>query len=526
MKKQDLSFTETNRFSDIFTDFITGNESLQPFYGKPASLNAFKEQLDLKKAVFTAEKRKALTEHLKAQYTRAGLPLDGLDLLLDENTFTLTTGHQLNLATGPLYFHYKILTVIRAAETLKEAFPEYNFMPVYWAASEDHDIDEIRFFNLFGKKITWETEQQGPVGHFSNEGIPDILRALNDNTEPLLSAYENSETLSEATQKIVYSLYAKHGLIVLDADSARLKQEFTEIMKTELTEHPSRKAILKSSENLEQKGYKAQIYPREINLFFIENGRRERIEKDGSIYRLTESRDQFSEEEIFRLLEEKPECFSPNVALRPLYQEVVLPNLSYTGGPGELAYWLQLKGVFDHFEVPFPILLPRKFLLYISPATSERIKKLDVSITELFTEFKNLKKPYLERISGTEINLSEEKKQLNDIFEHLAEKVKQVDNSLLGAVGQQKKGVFKSFAQFEKRIRKTEEQRHETALKQLEKLQDKLFPGGGLQERYDNFLNFYINDKDFLNKIYEQLDPFDFRFMVLIEEKVKEAAGV
>ena len=167
MKKHCVDLKKTGHFSTFFLDYLEGKESLRPFYSHLPNLESFDAAIKAKQ--FSADKRQVLVEVLESQY--AGVPLAPaaaaqLEALRDEKTFTVTTGHQLNLFTGPLYFIYKLVTVINLAKRLKEAYPAYHFVPVYWMATEDHDAAEINYFKLDGETYRWESSQKGAVGEF------------------------------------------------------------------------------------------------------------------------------------------------------------------------------------------------------------------------------------------------------------------------------------------------------------------------------------------------------------------------
>jgi uncharacterized protein YllA (UPF0747 family) len=213
-------------------------------------------------------------------------------------------------------------------------------------------------------------------------------------------------------------------------------------------------------------------------------------------------------------LESNPERFSPNVILRPLYQEVILPNLSYTGGPAEVAYWLQLKGVFDEAGVPFPILVPRNFALVVNRATAKKQVKLGLSDQDLFRSFQELKVAYLNK-AGAGFAIDSERKTFEKITESLSAKAFEIDPSLKSWIGAEMAKAAKSLDNIEKRLKKTEENKHETDLSQLEKLKDRLFPNRIPQERVENFLNYYINDPGFIESLISAFDPFDMQMYLL-----------
>lgn len=506
-----LRIEETHQFSSLLSDFINRKETLAPFYDQFPDLQGFEKQINLKK--IPTESRQTLVKVLTKQYEGVSNPPD-FSVLLQENAFTVTTGHQLNLCTGPLYVIYKLITTINLAKRLKSQFPDYDFVPVYWMATEDHDFAEINHFTLFGKTYTWQTDLNGAVGRMNPQGALDELA---DKPEFFARAYGQAPTLSSAVRTYTHELLGNEGLVCLDADDSDLKRLFASVVRDELLHHTAYGKVIEQSAKLTAAGYSTQVTPREINLFYLTDGLRERIVKEGDGYRVLNTDLRFSEAEILQLLEDEPEKFSPNVILRPVYQEVILPNLAYIGGPGELAYWLQLKSVFEHYGLPYPILMPRNLALVINAASVKRMEKLGVSIEELFWDEVKLRKTFVERNSQHTLDLSTDIQQLTLIFEQVLAKALLIDKTLEGVVNGEKQKTLNAFDNLEKRLKKAEERNQETEVNQLIGLKNKLFPGGGLQERSENFLNFYLNDPTFLDKLKATFDPLDFRFYVLAE---------
>jgi bacillithiol biosynthesis cysteine-adding enzyme BshC len=513
------SFEETGVFSNLFLDYINQDPFLNSFISSPPTIESFFSQIKNKK--IDPGKREILQNVLTKQYSKIKLTAQtttNLKSLKEENTFTITTGHQLNIFTGPLYFIYKILTVINACEVLNSNYPDFNFIPVYWMASEDHDLEEIRSFSLFGKKYIWDTDQTGPVGRMDPSSIKSILDLLPEKVELFEKAYLNQNSLAEAVRYYVNELFGKYGLIVIDGDDVQLKNQIIPILKDDLLDHHANDLVETASSRLSESGYKAQVYPRAINLFYMLDKLRKRIVKEGGIYKILDTEHHYSESEILKELESNPQNFSPNVILRPLYQEIVLPNIAYVGGPAEMAYWLQLKDMFDHFKVPFPILLPRNFALVLNKGIQKKLQKLMIPVGDLFKPISELKQIYLRNHAEYNIDLKSEEKIMVELFDSIRNKSKAVDQSLEGFIQSEKVKVLKGLENIEKRLIKSEEQKHSIALNQITNIKEKLFPGGSLQERTDNFLNFTLNKSDFLDNIKPLLDPFDFRFNVIMED--------
>ncbi len=519
MHVEKYSLKDTNSFSAIFLDYINQKEPLTEFYGRFPLVENFENQMKARN--FPAANRIVLTDVLEKQYAyvkKSDAVIKNTLLLKDEKTFTITTGHQLNIFSGPLYFIYKIVTVIDACKQLKKVYPDYHFVPVYWMASEDHDFEEINHFHLFGKKYTWETEQKGAVGRFSPSAIKEIMAVLPEKIALFENAYTAHGNLADATRYFVNELFGAEGLVTVEADNANLKSLFKAVVKDDLLNSTAKRLVVASSEKLVSQGYKAQVNPREINFFYLDNELRERIILKENTYRVNNTGIEFSEKELFDLLESNPEKFSPNVIMRPLYQEVILPNLAYVGGPGEIAYWLQLKDMFMHYDIPFPILMPRKFAMVINKATAKKINKLSINTLDLFLSFQDMKTKFLHDNAEGELNLSDELKEVSRVFEAIKSKAGAVDKGMEGFVGAESSKVFKSIKNIEKRLKKSEESKQEVAIKSLEGIKDKLFPGGSPQERHDNFMNFYLNNPDFIKELIEKFEAFDFNYNILIDE--------
>lgn len=519
MNRHQIAFEETKQFSPIFLDYINSKEDLKKFYAYKPTLESFKESIESRE--FEPGKRDVLFQVLQEQYKNLEINsavADNIQALKNENTFTITTGHQLNIFTGPLFFIYKIVAVINMVKVLKETFSTYNFVPVYWMASEDHDFNEINNFKLFGKKYTWETNQKGAVGRFDTSSMKSLLEEIPEMPGFFSDGYLEQKNLAHATRYIVNHLFGKHGLIILDADAQELKMELKSIIKDDIFHNHAHALTQKSSEQLENLEYKNQVFPRPINFFYMEDGLRERIEEDGDKYIVLNSSLSFSKSKIESLIDKHPEKFSPNVVMRPIYQEVILPNLAYVGGPAEVAYWLQLKGVFDHYQVSFPLLFPRLFVLTLAKTICRKMEKLNLSNLELFDEFNDIKEKVLFSDREAAHDLDDQLTQIQHAFESIKNKAKNIDQSLEGFVISEFKKVEKSVENIQKRLKKAEEQKEEVKINQLKSIIDKLFPDGNPQEREDNFLNFYINNPSFIDELIDLLDPFVLKYNILSED--------
>ncbi|MFV8344168.1 bacillithiol biosynthesis cysteine-adding enzyme BshC [Flavobacterium sp. XS2P39] len=522
-----INYQNSGYFSTLMNDYLDQKTNLQSLYNRFPTLENFEGQIQEKQINFNDTSRKTLIKVLQKQYTSvesSALTKQNIAALNNVNTFTVTTGHQLNLFSGPLYFLYKIISTINLTTELKAKYPTYNFVPIYWMATEDHDFEEINYFNFKGKKFRWNTQSTGPVGRLSTEGLDEFLEifaleigsSTNANTIKKLfeDSYINHANLADATRHLANVLFGVYGLVILDADDTDLKRNFIPFVKEELLHQSSHPLVLETAEKL--KDYTIQVNPREINLFYIEDHLRERIVFENGKYKVNHTKIEFSEIEILTLLENHPEKFSPNVIMRPLYQEVILPNLCYIGGGGEIAYWLELKSFFDAANITFPILLVRNSVLLATEKQTKKADKLDLNWNDLFSKQEDLVNTKTKQLSEFPIDLTNLKKQLQEQFQTLYEIANKTDDSFIGAVKAQEVKQTKGLENLEKRLLKAQKRKLSDILQRITDLQNELFPNQSLQERQANFSEFYLeNGESLIPALIKQLKPLQSNFEII-----------
>jgi len=525
-----ITYQNSGYFSKLIVDYLDQKAELKSLYNRFPTLENFKLQMEEKNKNFPIGNREILVNALLNQYQKfevSEATSTNIELLKDSKTFTITTGHQLNLYTGPLYFIYKIISVINLTKELKTAYPENNFVPVYWMATEDHDFDEINFFNLKGKKIQWKRESKGPVGRLNTSGLEEVFEqfsselGLGNNANYLRELFKNSylehENLADATRYLANELFKNEGLVIIDGDDLELKKLFIPYAKEELLEQTSFKKVNETLPLLKE--YNVQVNPREINLFYIQDNLRERIVFENGNYKINNTQLSFSESEILTELQNNPKNFSPNVILRPLYQEVILPNLCYIGGGGELAYWLELKSNFEAKNITFPILLLRNSVLVATKKQVEKMEKLGLNWSDIFQNQQTLVNEKTKEFSDLTIDFSEQKAFLKNQFEALYSIANKTDKSFIGAVKAQEVKQLKGLENLEKKLLKAEKRIYTEKLERIIQLQNELFPNQSLQERKSNFADFYNeidNFEAFFSLLYIDLQPLKQNFSLVI----------
>jgi bacillithiol synthase len=527
-----ITYQNTGYFSKLIVDYLNEKPELLEFYHRFPRLENFDAQILDKKSNFDDKevsnaKRATLVSVLKEQYaaiSTSELTAQNIDWLQNKNTFTITTGHQLNLCSGPLYFLYKIIATINLCQQLKKAYPAYNFVPIYWMATEDHDFEEINYFNFQGKKIRWNKESSGPVGRLSTDGLETVFdifsKELGTSTNAteiknlFKKSYLEHDNLADATRFLANEWFGKQGLVILDADNTSLKKEFSPYIKNELLHQNSYNNVTQTIQKLKE--YPIQVNPREINLFYIEDNLRERIVFEDGIYKVNNTQITFSEAAILIELENNPEKFSPNVILRPLYQEVILPNLCYIGGGGEIAYWLELQSYFNSQSITFPMLLVRNSVLISSKKQSKKADQLNLTWSDLFLKQADLIQKKTKELSQFTIDFAAQKAVLRQQFENLLLIAQQTDPSFRGAVKAQEVKQTKGLENLEKRLLKAEKRKHAEILDRITDLQNQLFPNKSLQERQTNFSEPYLEyGTQLFALLNQELKPLEQFFAVI-----------
>lgn len=533
-----LPYRQTGIFSSIALDYIDQAAALKPFFTHPPTLQGIQKAIDARKQ-FPADQpagqasRKTLVQELKKQYDgieTSDKVKKSIESLLSADTFTVTTAHQNNLFTGPLYFIYKIVHAIKLADHLKASLPNQNFVPVFYIGSEDADLAELNNINIGGEKIIWETKQTGAVGRMK---IDKALLKLIDRMEGQLSVlpngheiisllrqcYKEGTTIQDATFHFVNHLFAEYGLVVLLPDNAALKKQMTDIFKDDLLNQAASGIVEKTVQKLQNAGYKAQANPREINLFYLKDSLRERIEKKNAQYSILNVQFSFTEKELLDELNKHPERFSPNVILRGLYQETILPNIAFIGGAGETAYWLQLKDLFDHYKIPFPVLVLRNSFLIIEKKWQEKIAHLGFTMEDFFLPEQELLNKLVLKESKNETKLNGSLTELEKLYELFKKQASAVDTTLEKHVDALKLKTVYRLQELEKKMLRAEKRKFADQQRQIHTIKENLFPGNGLQERNDNLSCYYAKwGKEFIRQLYQHSLYLEQEFVVLSQK--------
>lgn len=528
MRSRRLSYADARRSSDLVLDHLNGAPFLE-------GTSQFTPDLDgllaaARARSFPAEHRAVLHAALSRQY--AGSVADprvhgNINALAREGTLTITTGHQLCLFGGPLYVPFKILNAVRLASELGKVSGR-TVVPVFWMATEDHDRDEIDHVHVNGERIQWPGRSGGAVGRMPLEGVgPALERAIallgpgefaSDMATLLRSAYRPEHTLAQATRLFINGLFGHLGVVCIDGDDPDLKRLFAPIMQEELINKVTHRAVTYANERLAGR-YPIQAHAREINLFHLSEGRRSRIEQQGEEYVVLDGGPRFSLDALLQELEAHPERFSPNVLMRPLYQEAILPNVGYIGGGGELAYWLQLRWSFQAVQLPMPAVLLRTSAAFISAKHMRQWEKLGLTHLDLFLPIEEVLARVARDRSGVPVGIDAEQEELRAFYARLKERAVAMDPTLAGAVEARHARALHGLERIGKGFLRAAKRKEGEALERLARIHSAVFPGGGLQERSESILPVLAAlGPGFLAELLHELDPLAGEFTLFEED--------
>lgn len=511
-----IGFENIDSIPKLVKDFLKKN--LEGFQEKIFDLENIKNQITEKQNSYSESKREILYNTIFSQNQEEQMSpkqLDYLFSLKDKNTFTITTGHQLNLFTGPVFFVYKILQTIKTAEFLKSNFPEFNFVPVFWMATEDHDFDEINHFKTREHYYEIKGSAGGDVGNIKIDDTFFILefeKEFKDHlygTELIMwikNAYKKGKTHTQAIRYLVNQLFSDYGLLTIDGNEKELKNQVKDIFRKELLSNQLFETTKNQRQFLQENYHKVQVNPREINLFYLTETRN-RIEKINDDYFIIDTDLKFSQEEILTELENNPEKFSPNAVLRPAYQETIMPNLAYVGGNAEIMYWIELKDYFESINLPFPILIPRNSMLFLEEKIFRKIENSGLKIEDFFGNFAEVINQKILDNNELKSLLKQKEQNLIDSFSEIKAKAELTDKSFVNLVKAEETRQLKSFKRMQKRLLKAEKIKQSEKFDQMQNLFLKVHPGGTWQERVFNFSVFYADfGKQWIADNYQLMD--------------------
>lgn len=525
-----LPFEHSGSLNRLLIDYLHRKNELREFYSEYPDLEGF--NTIIKANPYQALDRQTLSNLLNQQASSVNntseASLANIQLLANPNTYTVTTGHQLCLFTGPFYFISKLFSAINLAEELSERFPAQTIVPVYWMATEDHDFAEVNHFYVNDEKLEWHKNPAGAVGNFqADQDLINVFEqfksALGTSanakylTDLFQQAYLKQANLGLATRYIVNELFGKYGLVIIDGNDKGFKSQFTAEMTHDLYDQTAHKAVTESSAKLAKLNYHSQVNAREINLFLLSETSRKRIERFNQLFKIHDESKFYSASEIELLIKEQPEVFSPNVILRPLYQQKILPNLAYVGGPGELAYWLQLKALFDQENIVFPILVPRSFVTMLPKRSWQHLQTMNLPLAAIYQPHDELIKS-IQTANKMVFSLETEEQKIAEIFEKIKKSVTENDRSLETKVAADLQRTRNALHSIAAKVNRSRRRKMTEESSKLEYIKRSVFANTTPRERHDNFSAAYLTyGPNLFDDLKKHCKPLLLEQLVLID---------
>ncbi len=521
-----IQFQKTNSFSKLVNDYLDGNESLAPFYQFTPNEDGIEQAIEARKK-FPVDRNLLYQSVLKNYdgYSLSEKLKANIEALQNDNCFTICAAHQPNIFTGHLYFIYKILHAVKLANALSEKHIDYDFVPVYYMGSEDADLQELGEIDIQGKHYQWETKQTGAVGrmlvdanliNIINEVAKqiEVLEFGKEIIEKLRASYAIGITIEKATFHFVHHLLESYGVVIILPDDDDLKAAFLPIVEKELETQFSNKSVLATIEKLPA-AYKIQTEGRAINLFYLENDKRERVEAVEDKFTIGNEGTAISKAELVSLFKAEPARISPNVILRPVFQEMILPNIVFIGGGGELAYWLELKTVFEKVNVFFPVLMLRNSFSLMSKQEFKLQEKLKLTDEDLFLPEHILFNNWIKK-NNKGLSLTQQKENLYEQYMFMKDTAEHIDESLFGHIEALAAQALKKVDNLEKKIIRAAKRKEQDTGNQMSKLKSSFFPNGSLQERVDNIVFWYAKyGETIIKEIYEHSTSSTASFTII-----------
>ncbi|RNC85524.1 MAG: bacillithiol biosynthesis cysteine-adding enzyme BshC [Balneola sp.] len=500
-------------FSNLFTTYTSSFKELERFYStNPFEENAVEEK---SKKVQSKVSREEVVRALEEYHVYLGIQdsqADQLRKFSNEDALVIVTGQQLGVYGGPLFTIYKTISCILLAREWERKL-QRPVVPVFWMADEDHDFEEIASIGIPGfegfESVSLAQDGTGlPVSmEIIQDTFPDFETRVKstltetDFSDSLFSElngfYEPGKTHVQAFAQLINSIFSKEGVLIVGSNTQLLKDSVKDLFKTSITEAETiYNSLEKKSADLE-KSFHRQVVVTESNLFYIDDQLgRVKLEKSGNVWKVGSLT--LSQDKLLSLINANPEKFSPNVFLRPVLQDMLLPTLGYVAGPGELAYYGQMKDLYPVFDLEMPIIFPRLSITLLEKGIERIMEKLPFAMCSYNRRIEDLEATYVDHTNSRDIEgiFSKWKSEINEAGVQPSGLIKEIDQSLEGLVGKTVTGFNNELDKLKGRVYRSIKQQEETQLKRIAKIKSQLFPNG-LQERSVSpiyFMNKYGED--------------------------------
>ena len=538
-----INFSDIPKNQNLFLDYMYEFENVKEYYkhnfrDKENYIHLFRNISESKKV-----KPFSLSPIIKEQYSGFSNPSEtttkNIEVIDNQNTIAIVTGQQLGILGGPLYTIYKILTAVRLANQFNKKYDDFNFVPVFWLEGDDHDFNEVRSINIFDnenqvlnigyKEEIEDDEAKQSVGKLLfDESINDFLNKFdgslrdsdykNELVNKIKECYQSGKSFKESFKELIFWLFDEYGLIIFDPQDSQVKSLLKPVFKKEVNDFVTHtQKLIQVSAKLEEV-YHAQVKVKPVNLFYHTDEGRYSVEPVEEIFKLRRKRKQFTKDEIIAEIENSPERFSPNVLLRPICQDYLLPTGFYIGGPSEIAYFAQITPLYDFYNIVTPVIYPRSSVTLLEKNVGVALDKYDLTLNDIFLGLDGLKEKVISGLSENNIEkiFEESLHEIDLTFDKLKENLFAIDKTLVDSSARYRERVISSINELKSKAVKVQETKHETTIRQLTRMSHLLYPLENLQEREINFTYFYNKyGKSLINKIYEDISVSEFEHQVI-----------
>lgn len=506
MKAHCLPFSQIPHSTRLFTDLLAYAPSVQQFYPRSTQFRDWvqEEAANLRYEDSRRQRVADILERQNKSWDASGKTLANIERLR-KGAAALVTGQQVGLFGGPMFDIYKALTAVKLADEATAA--GVDCVPVFWLASYDHDLAEVNHISLPGAEgalQTLTTPSQGvpgaPVGtvRLGDEILPVVEQAaalLGDNeiTTLLRETYRPGETLGTAFARFFARLFADWGVIVLDASDAELHRIAQPIYRAAIERADElAAALLARGQALEAAGYHQQVKvtPSSVLVFTMQNGARTAIhhrqsETEPFAIGLDENSVKISQDELLARLHSTPEQFTPNVLLRPIVEDYLLPTIAYTGGAAEAAYFAQSAVVFEKLLGRVTPVIPRFSATIVEPKMQRLLEKHGITVPAVFAGPEALRQQLAAKNLPEDLQAAFDsaKKLLNAQFAELSEKLTKLDRTLVDAAETARSKIQHQLEKLYAQAARAEALKGELVSRHAEILSNALYPEKGLQER-------------------------------------------
>jgi bacillithiol biosynthesis cysteine-adding enzyme BshC len=537
-----INFSDIPGHENLFLDYLYEYENVAELY----KYNFRDKENYLKIFRNISEKPREISEQISSilsnQYSlldTSDLTKKNIKLLSERKTIAVVTGQQLGVLGGPLYTFYKIITAIKLSRYLSERYNDFNFVPVFWLEGDDHDFNEVRTIKLpdevnkintisYGEEIDEDDVKQSVGLSNFNESISQFINTLSKHlretefSKSLLdnfkSFYAPDKTFKDSFFELIHSLFDQYGLVIFNPLDDKVKSLLKPIFKKEIVdfrEHTEK--LVHVSARLEEI-YHAQVKVKPVNLFLRVDDGRFSIEPAENDFKLKRKRKSFTQDELLEILENEPQRFSPNVLLRPICQDYLLPTAFYVGGPSEVSYFAQIMPLYDFYKLTPPVVYPRSSATIVEKNIGNILDKHSIDIAEIFIDTENVKRKILHSVSESSVdevfdNISN---QIELAFDQLKEKLFDLDKTIADSSNRYRDKIYNSVNELKGKAEKAHQKKHEVTLKQIDRAAGSLFPNNNLQEREFNYVYFANKYGDeFLKTIFDKLQINKFEHQII-----------